>query len=137
MNEECLWSERSALRSMSQVKIQCTEKVIEKYTEKNQLVKCVYSISLRIQLSLLASHAARDIFRKRRCPSRKTSLLTREGCIHICPVILIHSWVILEVVLHFAEFKTVWYSFSLQQRAIKSPGLCLTTNLVLLLHCST
>ena len=45
--------------TMSQVKIQYTEKVKEKYTENNQMVKCVYSISLRIQPSLLASHAAR------------------------------------------------------------------------------
>ena len=84
---------------MSQVEIQYTEKVIEKYTEKNQLVKCAYSISLQIQPSLLASHAARDVLRKRRCPSPKTSL---PGCIRLFPVILIQNWVILKVFLHFA-----------------------------------
>ena len=93
--------------------------MIEKYTEKNQLVKCVYLISLRIQPSLLASHAARDVLRKRRCPSPKTSLPAREGCIRIFPVILIQSWVTLEVFLHFAKVKTVWCLFSLQQLAIK------------------
>ena len=70
--------------TMSQVKIQYTEKVIEKYTENNQMVKCVYSISLRIQPSLLASHAAREVLRKRRCPSRKTSL---PDCIRLFLVI--------------------------------------------------
>ena len=93
--------------------------MIEKYTKKNQLVKCVYLISLRIQPSLLASHAARDVLRKRRCPSPKTSLPAREGCIRIFPVILIQSWVTLEVFLHFAKVKTVWCLFSLQQLAIK------------------
>jgi len=53
-----------------------TEKVREKYTEKNQMVKCVYSISLRIQLSLLPSRAARNVLWERRC---KTSLPAREG----------------------------------------------------------
>ena len=33
-----------------------TEKVREKYAEKTQMVKCVYSIGLRIQPSVLASH---------------------------------------------------------------------------------
>lgn len=53
-----------------------TERVREKYTEKDQMVKCVYSIRLRIQLSLLPSRAARNVLRERRC---KTSLPAREG----------------------------------------------------------
>ena len=65
-----------ATTTNSQKEIQYIEKVREKYTEENQMVKCVYSINLRIQLSLLPSRAARNDLRDRRC---KTSLPAREG----------------------------------------------------------
>ena len=47
------------------------------------MVKCVYSISLRMQPSLLASHAAsRDLLRERRCPSRKLKHPTGKRGLH-------------------------------------------------------
>ena len=66
--------------TMSQVKIQYTEKVIEKYTEKNQMVMCVYSISLQKQPSLLASHAARDVLRREVVPLAKRPYRTAFAC---------------------------------------------------------
>ena len=71
-------SEASAVRyDYEESRRNCdTEKVRERYTEKDQIVKCVYSISLRIQLSLLPSRATRNVLRERRC---KPSLPAREG----------------------------------------------------------